>query len=150
MRNASSTLRSLFRAGMNRADNAKDWVRERAYCSAKGTLCQIGEAIQADVRRFNKLPAKLRRDETFLCEHKEYEKMYRVGYVKQGSIVDGESVVRIVLSGDSIDVFLVNDLMFRVEPKWNGETCDLCVGGEVLPLWRISQKAIGDLLFEVD
>lgn len=41
------------------------------------------------------------------------------------------------------------DTLFTVDTEWCEETltCKLSINDEVLPLWRISQRAIGKLMF---
>ena len=59
-------------------------------------------------------------------------------------------VVSIRCAENAISVWRNSRMSFEIVPRWNAETqtCNLLVDGETFPLWQVSEKIIGDFMFE--
>ena len=131
-----------------RVEHQKNWVQTRAKCTIQGVFCQIVDTVKCDVQRFNKLPEHQRRGLHF-GHHQPDDGSVAIGIKTQDGIYRSD-VVWIRHDSIGIRVSRNEDTMFEIERAWNSETfiCDLLIDGKACSLWRISQKAIGDLLFE--
>ncbi len=127
----------------------EDWVELRAGCTEQGTFDLIAETVERDVERFNKLPSKMRRDRTFKFARTEPQIVYVAQVSESGAWISGRAGINIEMRGVAIRVWRHEECRFEIKQEWNEATltCDLKVEGEVLSVWQISQKAIGDLLF---
>ncbi len=124
-----------------------NWVQARANCTLEGTFKQIVDAIQYDTDCFHGLPPDQHKARTIT----PYPQADTVIFRRHGNgLTPLNEDVSVHIVDMTIQVRRNNSLLFQIHRAWNEQTltCDLKIDGEVHSLWQISQKAIGDLLFE--
>lgn len=126
-----------------------NWVDERARCTLEAKFKELIETARFDVKAANKAVSAVRHGQLFVVEEIADREVKIRRYPEQHPR-DTTGYVTFALSIRRITVHLPGQRSFDVVPKWNEPEvrCDLLVEGEPLPLWRISQKALGDFFFE--
>ena len=130
-----------------------NWVLARANCTLEGTFEEITFAIEADIKRFNDLPPKRRRERMFdssPLRDTAFE-VFRVARDAVGDTVNTGSKDRIIVQMTSVFITAkrTDHDPLTITSRWNEETltCDLRVGGVPLSTWQISQKILGEFFF---
>ena len=136
---------------MTTTDERPNWVDERARCTLEAKFEEIIGAVRFDVEQINSQPPARRHRQRFIVE-KEKEMSVQVRRYPECNPRDTSGYVTFERETKQLVVHLPGHLSFNVVPKWNEAElrCDLLVDGEVLELWRISQKALGVFFFEED
>lgn len=126
-----------------------NWVEARANCTLEDTFKQLTEAIRQDIKCFNKLPPYKREGRGEITYRKHDANHVYVGYAESERLMVSEHVC-IRMTASDMEVRSHEQSLLTVEREWNPKTltCDLLIEGEIHSLWQISQKAIGDLLFQ--
>ncbi len=148
---------------MANVDHA-DWVRARADCTDEDILENILKVVRADVRKFNALNEKQRRDRHFVVTDPT-ESPHRVYRAHAARIPGRELIYRRIEESldDHIQISLYDEGKIGVSHKdkwsliihsqWNPDTltCDLFIDDDEHPssLHQISQRILGDFLFQV-
>lgn len=131
-------------------ERQRNWVELRAACDRQGVFDQLVEVIRCDLKRFNALDPEKRRSATFGHARRDRETV-GIGLKTSREVLLGkdDDYVWLKSTAVAIKVYRKDVLVFEVEHTWNEKTlsCDLLIGDEVYSIWQISQKAIGDLLF---
>ena len=141
------------------SDTGQNWVRARAQCTIEGNFEAISKAVQQDIIAFNNLEVSKRKDRLFRHHLLDTEfEVYRAREVFKpgggsylGRHPDHENdVVRVRCSLDSIVACRKDYWRFEIIPAWNENTlmCDFLIKGEPSPIWYISHKILGNILFE--
>lgn len=131
----------------------KQWVELRAACTRQGVFDQIVDVIKSDIKRFNALDAEKRGSLTFDHDRKDRTTI-GIGLKANRGVLCGkeDDYVWLKVTATSIEVYRKDALAFETDHRWNEKTltCDLLIGDECYSIWQISQKAIGDLLFDFE
>ncbi|MCY4522439.1 MAG: hypothetical protein OXC13_16895 [Caldilineaceae bacterium] len=124
-----------------------NWVKARAHCTLEDTFEQVVDAIKHDVKCFNGLPPDKRVLPT--VRHERIENTVHFGFEHPAGMHQGP-LVTVRIESAKVQVLRDRTFLFEVDRQWNEQTltCDLLIEGKTYFLWQISQKAIGDLLFE--
>lgn len=128
----------------------KNWVEVRANCTQQGVFDRIVDVLGTDVKRFNALAKRKKKAIRFYVKPFAQGKFIVRPGTDEGVDQHYDDYVLIHLQKTCIAISRRMDPQFTIEPKWNEERldCDLMVCKKRLSLSRISQKAIGDLLFD--
>ena len=126
----------------------RNWVKARADCTLEGTFEDLIKVIKQDVKCFNELPDAKRSRKEPVTHWDRDDGSFFVGFGTPRRIVNDDHV-QIYIVDKELRVLCWDDLMFKVESKWNKQTltCDLLIDETPHSLWEISQRAIYDLLF---
>ena len=136
---------------MEEENRQKNWVDLRAACTIESVFKELVETIQSDIDRFNALCG---------CKFS----LKRVSSEEVHISTDSEKVQslfvdhKICLNINSTGIWISEQhhsnclwkTKFEISLKWNSETlvCDLLIEEKPYTIWQISQKAIGDFLFD--
>ena len=135
-----------------------NWVTVRGKCRIADTYKSIVEVVQQDVNAFNRMTEAQRAGRFFQCV-KQNDNMI-IQRAKQFSVQGTTKLDRdpvhvqdeMLLHHDDNMIIAERGGQSRVEivPCWNEDTltCDLYVDDRSYPLWHISQKILGEFLFE--
>ena len=128
-----------------------NWVDERARCTLEAKFEELIGAVRFDIDQINRQISTRRHGQLFTIEERDGSKV-QVRRFPEGHPRTASGYVTFELERTRLVVHLPGEVCFDIVPQWN-ETelrCDLLVEGEVLELWRISQKALGSFFFEDD
>ena len=134
------------------------WVKARANCTPDDNLTEIMARIRKDVGEFNQLPAHKRGprrfgtffdDGEFVIKRRREVSDYQGNHVVDDPDYSGD-VVSVRCAENAISVRRNSRMSFEIVPRWNAETqkCDLLIDGETFPLWQVSEKIVGNFMFE--
>ena len=130
-------------------DERPNWVDERARCTLESKFEELVATARDDVKEANKAVSSVRHGQLFVVE-KIADRKVKIRRYPEQRPRDTSGYVTFELDRKKIVIHLPGERFIEIVPRWN-ETevqCDLIVEGEPLPLWRISQKALGDFFFE--
>ena len=141
------------------ATNEKEWVRARADCTLETIYQQVSARLRRDVERFNRIAARKHMDRRFLVETNTATTIYRAIENRGQNPRGGSLLIAPEQKKDYVKCHLIEDRIVAERPnewsldirsQWNEETltCDLFIEDQVLSLSRISQRILGDFLFE--
>ncbi len=133
------------------------WVTARANCSVDDCLNSIIKRVKDDVAEFNRLPAHKRGSHEFRAAFADGELVVRrIELVKdyrgthEVDAADGKDVVVVRRSDEAITACRSGKLHLMIVPQWNPERqeCDLQIDEATYPLWQISERILGEFLFD--
>ncbi|MDE2699693.1 MAG: hypothetical protein OXI23_12550 [Gemmatimonadota bacterium] len=150
---------------------AKDWVKKRAECTLPNLFAALERQIRADVCAYNCLsrenetgryfavgpkpagPHEVERtigESAFAVCHGEWrDKAYHQveGYFPQE---DNDDCIALEIRGGKILACRTGGKPLEISTWWNDDTltCDYFVGDKAMNLAQLSQRIIGDFLFE--
>ena len=140
---------------MNMSESGASWVRARAKCTIEENFKVIGSALDQAITAFNALDSSKRRERLFWRTHNETileiyraRKIYNAGMEQDPGHKD--DVVRVRCAASSIIAYRRDHWNFEIIPKWNPATlsCDFLIEGQEVTVSHISQKILGDFMFE--
>ena len=128
-----------------------NWVYERGRCTLESKFIELLDTVKFDIREANKVLSPARHGQLFSVEECTREK-FRVRRYPECKRRDDSGFVTFELKRDSLVVHLPGERHFDIVPRWNEVElrCDLVVDGKSLDLWQITQKALGNFIFEDD
>lgn len=141
-----------------------NWVLERARCTDEYSVEQLARILKTDIQHFNHLAEDKRGNRLFLIQPPSGTPPYRVYRARMVyGPSPGQSTLQIVpgSENDHLELYVAgvgigacrnNHWNIEIRPVWNPDTlsCDYFVdnGQKPLSLEQISQRILGDFLFE--
>ena len=136
----------------------EDWVKARADCTPASLYSVITDRVSNDVRAFNTLMEKRKIKKHFIFVPEQAGMRVYAGEENNDTrkdrwvyTPDESAYIEVRLAEGVIVATCGRENRIEVITRWNEVTltCDFLIDGEVLSLSRISQKILGDFLFEV-
>ena len=131
--------------------NDRNWVTEKAdiatrrnACTGENVLRQLKERVLFDVDEINKIDCSVN------YEIVDGDKEFSV--VATGPDAEKRGVVKFKQNTHKIYVDNGAGYTFFVQWKWNESysTCELCINGDSMPIWEITQMALVRQFFPDD
>ena len=138
---------------MSESDAA--WVRARARCTIEEIFKAIKSALDQAINAFNALESSKRQERFFWRTHNETiltvyraRKIHNAGMEPDPGYKDDD--VRVSCAVSSIIACRRDNWNIEIVPKWNPATmsCDFLIEGQEATVSHISQKILGDFMFE--
>ena len=140
---------------------SSDWVPARASCTLRGVFNRICDRVRRDVKAFNRLDEPDWSGKQYkIVSNDSATRVFRA-VINRGQNPRGDELlidpkrekdyIELREAEDRIVVERSNqDWRFEIVPKWSEERleCDLLIEDKALPLSRVSQRIIGDFLFD--
>ena len=135
----------------------EDWVRARADCTLASLYSVITDRVSKDVRTFNALMQERKIKKHFIFVSEQAGMRVYAGEENSDTrkdrwvyTPDESAYIEVRLAEDVIVATYGRENRIEVITRWNEVTltCDFLIDDEVLPLSRISQKILGDFLFD--
>ena len=137
----------------------KDWVLSRVRCTPGHYVSELVKVIRRDVDRFNNLDRADECERFFVVEHapdgctihRARRQRFMSGkHQYHRADESDQDFVRVSHSGFSITAERADFWRSEIVCSWNDETlaCDLILNGQPRDLAYISQRILGDFLFE--
>ena len=136
-----------------------DWVLARSRCTAAYYIGELVKVIRRDVDRFNRLERTQDSNRFFVVESESDGCTVRHARIQR--FADGKNqfirasdpdsdFVRVSHTDSGLLAERRDFWKLEVKMQWNPATlqCDLMMDGEARPLDYVSQRAVGDFLFE--
>ena len=134
-----------------------NWVVARINCTIADVFRSISQHVSEDVARFNGLPPSKRDGRCFITEGRDNG--IAICRAVKSNTHPFPLVVCRTHQGDFVFVDHTDNLIFaerlherfiEVIPNWNAVngSCDLGVNGSAMEPWMISQRIVGDFMFD--
>ena len=125
-------------------------VQACADCTVAGTLKELVDVFEHDIKCFNGLPEEKRGSHAYTLIWRRGIPSTDGWACSANGISMHDDVVFRKMVADAVRVSRNNHCMFEIPLLWNTETleCDLKVEGPRRILWQISRQAVGGLLFD--
>ena len=139
---------------MSASADVPNWVAERARCNLVSKFDDLFDRVVQDVREINKLSALRRDGHVFETDRNDDSPVpsFLVYWYLEGDPADRSAdQVRFTRNTTSMSFQLPASEKTQIVPKWNDAdtVCELFIDSEKLPIWRISQRALGEFFFSV-
>ena len=133
----------------------KNWVEHRAFCTLENKFKLLIDVIKADVEKYNKLQKDNESNFRCVCETPKPNEIIVTYKNRQGIKHKKENLsVEVIQRESDIVAYYYNrghiKMLFELSIEWNAYKleCDLLISGKCYTIWEISQRALGELLFE--
>ena len=136
------------------SDMSTQWVKARAECTLRDVFRGISARLLKDVSIYNRLDQQ----KEFMVVSGTTTKVFRAREVIVGPNKKELSIhpdhtqdfVELRPVGDCMVASRNGQWQIELEVRWNEEklTCELMIDGEILSDDRVSQRLIGDFMFE--
>ena len=137
------------------SESGAAWVRERARCTIEENFKIIEAALDQALRAFNALEPSKRQERLFWRTHNEtILTVYRARKIHNAGMEPDpghkDDVVRVRCAASSIIACRRDHWNIEIVPKWNPATmkCDSLIEGQEATVSHVSQKILGDFMFE--
>ena len=138
----------------------RHWVQTRMKCTPAHYVGELMKVIERDINKFNSLPRTIEHKHFFMVEHEPdgnhtIHRARRIEYsANKHEMVrksqDDHDFVKISHTETALIAIRKDVWCCEVRLDWNEEdlTCDLILDGQARDLAHISQRILGDFLFE--
>lgn len=136
-----------------------DWVARRAGCTTEALLERIHERMQEDADEINSLPEGVRQGRTVKVSKLNLElkkESFTVDLRGRPRLANRPEVTSVSRQGDDLNVYgprnvqgRAPDPLFTVTHRWDGNDCEIWMGGDrTAEIWQISKRILYPLVFD--